>query len=66
MTDFCCFLEFRIMNSFFTYKYVHKFACQAQYPKSLIDYTHGNKKLTKIIRDGRVSKSVELNTAIIY
>ena len=66
MTDFCCFMEFRIMNFFFKYRYVHEFMCQAQYTKSLIDYTNGNEKLTKIIKDGRVYKGVELNTAIIY
>jgi len=59
-------MEFRIMNSFFKYKYVHTFTCQAQYTKSLIDYTNGKEKLTKIIKDGRVYMSVELNIAIIY
>jgi len=59
-------MEFRTTNSFFTYKYVHKFTCQVQYPKLLIVYTNGNKKLTKIIRDGCVYKGVGLNTAIIY
>ena len=54
------------MNSFFKYKYVHTFTCQAQYTKSLIDYTNGKEKLTKIIKDGRVYMSVELNIAIIY
>ena len=54
------------MNFFFEYRYVHKFTCQAEYTKSLIDYTNGNEKLTKIIKDGRVCKGVELNTAIIY
>jgi len=66
LTDFCCFNEFRIMNSFYKYKHFHKFTWQARYPKSALDYTNGKEKLTKIINDGRDYKGVELNTANIY
>jgi hypothetical protein len=39
LTDFCCFDKFRIMNSFFKHKDIHKFNWLARATKSVINYT---------------------------
>jgi hypothetical protein len=62
LTDFCCFEEFRMTNDFIKHKGIHKFKWQARNTKSVTDYTTGNEKMTTIVNDVRVYRSVELNT----
>ena len=62
LTDFCLFNEYRIMNSFFKHKDIHKFTWHGRDTKSIIDYTISNGKMVNIIKDVRTYRGAELDT----
>ena len=54
-TFFWCFTEFRVTCRVFKHKHMHKFTWQVRYTKLAADYTIGNKKMAKIIKDIYIS-----------
>ena len=61
-TVFWCFTEFRITFRVFKHKHMHKFTLQVRYTKLAADYTIGNKKMAKIVKDICVYKCDGLKT----
>jgi hypothetical protein len=61
-TVFWCFTEFRITYRVFKHKHIYKFTWQVRYTKLATDYTIGNKKMAKIVKDICFYKGDELKT----
>ena len=51
LTVVCSFKEFRIVNSFFRHKDVHRFTWQVRNTQSVKDYAIRKEEMSKIIKD---------------
>jgi exonuclease III len=66
LIDLCLFNTLKITNTFFRHKNIHKFTWETRGIKSIIDYIIINENLKNEIRDTRVFRGSEIDTASKY
>lgn len=62
LRDFALYNNFRIMNTFFQHKEIHKYTWAARETRTIIDYFLANHKTAKLFKDVRVYRGYEINT----
>ena len=62
LIDFAVTNNFKITNSFFRHRYIHKYTWSARGRKSIIDYVLTNHKLSPQIKDTKVFRGYDINS----
>ena len=62
LKEFASVNEFKIKNTFFRHKKIHKMTWSARGYRSIIDYILTNKKLSPLINDTKVFRGYDVST----
>ena len=65
LRDFCVFNKFKLINSFYGHKDIHKFTSEARGTRSIIDYIIINDRLKSNIEDTRVFRGSEIDRHVL-